>query len=399
MKIGIIREEKTPVDFRVVFSPAQCKDIKEKYSNIDIIVQSSDIRCFNDSEYTDEGITVKDDISECDILIGVKEVPIDSLIPNKKYFFFSHTYKEQEYNRDLLQAIIDKNIELHDYELMKNSDGLRVIFFGKWAGIVGAYNSIRTVGKKFRLFDLPKAIQLGRKTEVEKSLKYVDLPNLKFLLTGKGHVADGAKEILKDANIEEVSIEDYLTKEFNNPVFANIGCKDYAERIDGKEFDLKFFFDNPKKHKSSFAKFSNVTDILISGHYWDQNAPRLWELKDMESEDFKLSVIADITCDIEGSVPSTIRPTEIDSPIYGFNPLEGEIDYMQDNAIAVMAVDNLPCELAKDASEDFGEMFAKNVLPALIEGDKNGVLESSLMTKDGDLTPKFKYLTDYLARK
>ena len=399
MKIGIIKEEKQPTDWRVVFSPKQCKIITEKYNEIEIIVQSSDVRCFGDEEYVKEGFTVKDDVSECDILIGVKEVPIDSLIDNKKYFFFSHTYKEQEYNRELLKSIVNKGIGFYDFELLKNRDNLRVIYFGKWAGIVGAYNGIRTFGKKFRLFEIPKAADLDRKTDVEEILKNIDIPNVKIILTGKGHVAAGAREILEDANVHEVSKKEFLEHDFESPVFVNLGCEDYVEHKDGKEFDQSDFFKNPTSYKSSFIDYSKVGDIIISGHYWDHHAPNLWEVEDMKSSEFKISVIADITCDIEGSIPSTLRPSTIASPIYGYNPELGEIDFLDDNAIAVMAVDNLPCELAKDSSENFGEMFIKNIVPAFFNNDEDNILEGALMCSGGKLTEKYSYLQPFIDHK
>lgn len=398
MKIGIIREEKTPVDWRVMLSHRQLLEIKELYPQVEITVQSSDIRCFEDQRYIDKGFEVKDDISDCDVLLGVKEVPIDSLIPNKKYFFFSHTFKEQEYNRDLLKALLDKNIDFFDLELLKDQQGFRQVYFGKWAGVVGAYNGLRTLGKKFREFELPKAHTLNRKSDVENILEKLELPNIKVCLTGTGHVAEGAREILLDAKIKEVSPEDYLSKEYDYPVFVNIGCEHYVKRKDGGEFELQHFFDNPKDYESTFAPFTKHSDLYISGHYWDHHAPRLWEVDDMRSEEFKISVIADITCDIEGSVPSTLRASTVAEPNYGYNPDLGEIDFMDENAVAVMAVDNLPTELAKDSSENFGAMFIKNVLPALFNGDKDGILKSANMTKDGKLTEKYSYLKDFVSK-
>ena len=396
MKLGIIREEKTPVDWRVVFSPKQCVEMSAKYPELEIVVQTSDVRCFKDEEYAEAGFKVVEDVSDCDLLIGVKEVPIDSLIPNKKYFFFSHTYKEQEYNRPLLKAFLDKKIEFYDHELLKNPEGQRVVMFGRWAGIVGAYNGIRTLGLKFRMFDLPQAHTVDRKSDVEKLLKEIELPNIKIVLTGKGHVSSGAKEVLQDANIKEVSKEDFLNKEFDYPVYVNLGCKDYAKPKDGRPFDQMEYFTKPQDFETSFLPYTKVADMLITGHYWDQHAPRLWEVEDMKSDEFKISVIADVTCDIEGSVPSTLRPSTIAEPNYGYNPNLGEVECMDDNAIAVMAVDNLPCELAKDASEDFGGMFITNVIPALFNGDKDGVLHGANMTKDGKLTEKYSYLQDFV---
>src|SRR5690606_20704407 len=219
LKISLIKERKNPPDRRVVFSPEKCVDALQQFPDLQFAVEQSDIRIFPDSAYADKGLTVTDDVSDCDVLLGVKEVPIDALIPHKKYFFFSHTIKEQPYNRNLLRAILDKNIELYDHETIVDEQGNRLIGFGRYAGIVGAYNGFRALGLRDGLFNLPKVEHLSDYTSVKNELSKIELPNLKILLSGTGKVAYGAKEILDHLRIKKVEVEDYLHQNFEEPVY------------------------------------------------------------------------------------------------------------------------------------------------------------------------------------
>lgn len=400
MKFGIIKERKSPPDKRVVLSPLACKNILPLYPDLEITVESSDIRAYTDKEYKENGIIVTDDVNDCEVLIGVKEVPIDALIPNKKYFFFSHTIKKQAYNRDLLRALLDKNIEFFDHETLTNSKGIRVVAFGRYAGIVGAYNGIRTFGLKNETFSLPKAEDLNDQNDLINNLNSIQLPNIKILITGKGRVSNGSKEILDAMQIKEVSIAEYLNQNYTEPVYLQIDVLDYNQRKDGKTINELDFFNYPSAYKSDFMRFAKKTDLYIAGHYYGSGAPYLFTRKDAKSPDFKIKVIADISCDIDGPVASTIRSSTIADPIYGYDPqTENEVNFSNINAIAVMAVDNLPCELPKDASIGFGLSFVKYVFPAFFNGDKDGVLESARMTKNGKLTKNFSYLQDYVDGK
>ena len=397
MKIGIIKERKNPPDKRVVFSPKKCAELLIKYKDLKIEVESSDVRVFTDKQYAFEGIKVVDDISNCDVLLGVKEVPIDALIPNKKYFFFSHTIKKQPYNRKLLQAVLEKNIQLFDHETLTNQKEIRVVAFGRYAGIVGAYNAFRTYGLKYKKFDLPKANDLRDQLMLIEKLNEIKLPNIKIVVTGKGRVGNGAKEMLDGMHIREVTVEEFLTENFNEPVYVQIDVLDYYERKDRQLLDQVDFFMNPQEYESHFMKFAKVADMYIATHFYGDNAPYIYTREDAKSDEFKIKVVADISCDIDGPVASTIRSSTIADPIYGYNPKsESEVEYTDKDAIAVMAVDNLPCELPKDASDGFGEMFAKYVIPAFFNDDKDGVLQRALMTKDGKLTERFSYLQDYV---
>ena len=396
MKIGIIKEYKNPPDKRVVFSPEKCVEIKKIFPQVEFLIESSNIRCFADSEYKLKGINVVSDLSSCDILIGVKEVPIDKLMHNKKYFFFSHTIKKQPYNKDLLKEILKRKIDLYDHETIVDKSDNRLIGFGYYAGVIGAYNGFRTYGLKKNLFSIPKAIDFKDRVEFDKTLKNINLPNIKILLSGKGRVGSGTKEVLDYLKIQQVSPKDFIDKNFNNPVYTNIDVLDYnySNLI---ENSVSNFYNFPEKFESTFSKFSSVADIYFAGHYHNPKAPKLITLNDMKKNNFNIDVIADISCDIDGPIACTIRPSTINDPIYGFHKSNSiECDFLNPDAIAVMAVDNLPCELPRDSSEMFGEMFLKHVIPSFFNDDKDDILKNSQMTSNGQLTPRFKYLSDYV---
>lgn len=400
MKFGIIKERKNPPDRRVVLSPEACKKVIKNYKQAQVIVEPSDIRVYNDSEYTEQNITVANQMQNCDVLVGVKEVPISALIPNKKYFFFSHTIKKQPYNRDLLKAILEKNIEFYDHEVIVSQKNTRLVAFGKYAGIVGAYNGFRAYGLKYGAYNLPKAETLKDQQELITQLKKIKLPNIKIVLTGKGRVGNGAKEMLDGMGLEQVGLKDYLNKSFNIPVYCQIDVLDYNKRKDGERSNKQEFFTNPSEYKSNFFRFAKVSDIYIAGHFYGDGAPYLFTKEDAKHTDFKIKVVADISCDINGPVATTIKASTIADPVYGYDPETGEeTDYKNPNAIAVMAVDNLPCELPRDASVGFGQSFIKHVIPAFFNEDKDGVLERARMTKDGKLTDRFYYLQDYVDGK
>ena len=400
MKFAIIKERKNPPDRRVVFSPGKLKEFQDQFPLSEIKVENSNIRIFADEKYKELGFEVSEDISDCEVLFGVKEVPISALIPNKKYFFFSHTIKKQPYNRKLLQAILEKNIELFDHETIIKENGARLIGFGRYAGIVGAYNGFRAIGITKETFNLPKAETLENQQELIFELKKINVSNIKILLTGSGKVAYGAKEMLDAMKIKMVSINDYITKTFSESVYCFLDVLDYNKRKDGKVIDNYDFYNNPEEYESDFMRFANVADFFIAGHFYGNGAPYLFTREDAKSEDFNIKYVADISCDVDGPVASTLRASTIASPFYGYNPqTEAEVDFKDKNAIVVMAVDNLPCELPQDASEGFGEMFLENVIPAFFNNDKYGVLERAKMTENGKLTARFSYLQDYVDGK
>lgn len=397
MKFGIIREGKVPPDKRVVFSPSALQQFKEQYPEATFKVQTSPIRVFKDEEYSNVGFEVAEDMSDCDVLFGVKEVPVENIIPNKTYFFFSHTIKKQPYNKKLLQACLEKNIRLIDHETLISADGTRLIGFGRYAGIVGAYNAFRAFGIKYELYNLTKAEQLKSRDELIERLRRPYLPPIKIVLTGNGKVGMGAKEILDAMKIKEVSIDLFLNKEFDEPVYVQIDVQDYYRRIDGKPSDKLDFFNNPNEYESDFEKFSKVADIFIAGHFYKAGSPKILT-RDMLNDAYNnIKVIADISCDIDGPIDATLRASTIAEPLYGYYPRENkEVPVDHPAAIVVMAVDNLPCELPKDASEGFGEMFLKEVVPAFFNNDKDDILARGTICENGKLTPRFEYLEDYV---
>ncbi|WP_339750870.1 NAD(P)-dependent oxidoreductase [Algoriphagus aquimarinus] len=398
MKIGIIREGKNPPDKRVPFTPDQLRAIqKEHAGKITIQVQSSSFRAFSDQEYLDAGIDVFEDISDSDVLFGVKEVPVDQLIDGKTYFFFSHTIKKQKSNRKLLKAVLEKNIRLIDYEALKDEEGKRVVAFGRWAGIVGAYNAFWTYGKKTDLFEIKRANECVDLKDLHLELSKVQLPPVKIILTGSGRVGNGAKEVLNSLKIREVSAHDFLHMYFDEPVYVKLSSADYNRRKSDGGFDKEEFYSFPEKYESHFQKFAEAGEMLISGAYWDPDAPRLFELKDIAAEDFQLSVIADVSCDVGGPIPTTITSSTIADPVFDVDRQSGEKiqAFGKQTSISVMAIDNLPCELPRESSKEFGIQLCNWVIPALLE-ENSGILERATIARDGDLTIEFIYLTDFV---
>jgi hypothetical protein len=400
MKFGIVKERKSPPDRRVVFTPEELVRLQAQFPMAELKVESSDIRIFSDEEYTNLGIAVTFDLTDCEVLFGVKEIPVDALIPNKKYFFFSHTIKKQPYNRKLLQAILDKNIELYDHETIVDATNKRLIGFGRYAGIVGAYNGFRGFGMKYELFNLPKAETLKSQADLLARLKRQTLPNIKIVVTGFGKVGMGIKEMIDGMKIKEVNVEDFLTKNFSSPVYTQIDVLDYNKRLDGKKSDKKDFYQHPENYISDFERFSKVADMFIAGHFHGNGAPDILTNAMLNAPDCKIKVVADVSCDVDGPIACTLKASTIADPFFGYLPFEHkEVPYTHPGSILVMSVDNLPCELPKDASEGFGEMFMEHVIPAFFNDDKDGILQRAKITENGKLTPRFEYLQDYVDGK
>lgn len=397
MKIALIKEGKTPPDERIALSPKQCKELMDKFPNIELVVQKSDIRRFKDNEFSNLGIQLVDSVEDCDVLLGVKEVPINELIPNKTYFYFSHTTKKQPYNRKLLKAMLDNNITMIDYEGLTDIGGTRLIGFGRYAGIVGCYNTFYAYGKRTGVYDLKRAYLCEDRVEMEGELSKIKLPNnYKIVITGGGRVGKGAMEILEKLAIKKVTAKELLNNSYNEPVYAQLLCDSYNKRNDDEPFTRQEFYNDPSDYHSDFMKFATLTDMYIACHYWNSKSPFIFTREDAKSNDFKIRVIGDISCDIDGPVASTLRPSTIAEPIYGYNTQdECEALYDADDSITVMAVDNLPCELPKDASADFGREFIDKVLPHLID-DNEDVIKRATICKNGDLTKRYEYLRGYV---
>ena len=396
--IGILREGKIPVDRRAPLSPLQAQQVCFQYENIAVVCQESPVRCFTDEEYLEAGIPVVEELDNCDVLFGIKEVPVKELISNKTYFFFSHTIKEQPYNRKLLRAVLQKGIKLVDYECLTDLQGNRLIAFGRYAGIVGAYNGILAYGLKYNLFDLRRARDCYDMADLKTEFSKVRLPRIKIVVTGGGRVAQGAIEVLDGMRIKSVSPQALLAEEFDQPVYAQLRSGDYHKRKTDDGFDSNEFYTEPHLYESSFLDYAQKADMLLAAAFWNPNAPVLFTREDMQDKHFKIRVIADITCDIGGSIPSTKRPSTIDDPIYDYNPWEDKValPFSDRKFVSVMAIDNLPCELPRNASKDFGHNIMKKVLPLLLREDQDQVIHRATIAENGSLTAPFKYLQDYV---
>lgn len=399
LKLGIIREGKNPPDKRVPFTPTQAEEIEQRFPHIKVVVQKSPLRCFKDEEYQTLDIEVSNDVAHCDVLMGIKEIPVDQLVASKPYLFFSHTIKKQPYNKKLLQEILKKKIRLIDYETLTDRLGNRMVAFGRFAGIVGAYNGLWTYGKRYNTFSLRRAFDCFDVNDLKLELRKINLPPVKIVLTGAGRVGKGAMETLDTAGIRKVSPTDFLTQSFSEPVYVQLGSGDYHIRKEGGHFNREEFHKYPERYKSDFLKFTRVTDILMAGAFWNPKAPVLFTQENMLAPDFKIKVIADITCDIGGSIPSTKKASSIAQPIYDYNPLKDSIEppLSQDNYITVMAVDNLPCELPRSSSEEFGRDLIDKILPLFLNDDPDAILHRATIAKGGELTDTFAYLSDYAA--
>jgi len=398
LKIGIIREGKTPPDTRVAFTPEQCKVVSEKF-NIDLCVQSSKNRCYKDSEYLSKGINVVENVENCDVLIGIKEVKIEDLVAQKTYFFFSHTIKQQAHNRLLLQNVLKNKIKLIDYETIVNEHGERLIAFGRFAGIVGAHNTIRAWMLRNKNFDLKPMHQCFDMAEALKLYSALPFSNERIVLTGSGRVSSGAKEILEAMKIKQVDVQSFLNEKFNEPVFVQLEPEDYVERKTDKHFSKKEYYSNPELYNNTFKRFLPFTDILINGIYYDNRAPRFFEIEDLKTNS-ALQVIGDITCDMmpHSSIPCTMHTSTIAEPFWSFDIHKNSFcnDAFIESNITMMTIDNLPNELPRDASEAFGSMFIHKVLPNLFNGDLNGILSHATIAENGKLCEKYSYLENFV---
>lgn len=397
-KIGVIREGKQPADRRVPLTPAQCKEVMQRYPEVDLVVQRSPVRAYSDAEYEAFEIPLVDDLADRDLIIGVKEVPVDLLLPEKAYLFFSHTIKEQVHNRKLLRAVLDRKVRLLDHELLTNPHGERVLAFGYWAGVVGAYNGMRGWQLAHGGPSLKPANECHDLEELERHLHAYPLPqDLRIVLTGGGRVGKGAMGVLERAGVKRISPKEFLEATNTTPVYTVLGSADLYVRDDGQPFDKQVFHENPKGHHARFLPYARKAHIYMACHFWDPRGPKIISAEDLRDPDLSLEVIADISCDIGGPIDSTLRATTIESPFYGYDPMTGtEKPAGTPDTITMMTVDNLPCELPRDASEAFGRDLVERVLPFLVGEDHEGMIARATIAQHGSLTAAYSYLSNYV---
>ena len=398
MKIGILKETKVPQDNRVPLTPSQCAILKEENPSLDICVQSCSYRCYTDDEYRYQSIAIQEDLSNCDVLIGVKEIPPHLLIENKTYFFFSHTIKKQPHNKKLLQAVLQKNIQLIDWETLTDEKGKRLIAFGRWAGIVGAYHAVRMIGLRSGNFKIKAMSECHNFKEAQQEFAKIKFSPLKLVLTGTGRVSNGAAFLLDLTGIKKVAPYNFCYNEFEQIVYTQLGSGDMYYKPNTEKFDSDNFHAHPEQYQSNFYPFTKTADVMVNGIYWQNKIPTFFSREQMKEKDFSIKQIADITCDIgpESSIPSTIKPSLIEEPYYGYNPqTESVAKPFTDQVIDVMAIDNLPNELPRDASEDFGNMLMSRILPELTKPDSKIIYRATIASK-GKLNEPYLYLSDYV---
>lgn len=395
LTIGLIREGKTPADNRVALTPAQCKWVHKNAADVKVVVQSSPQRCFTDKEYRSAGVEITEDMSHCDVLFGIKEVPVEELIPDKTYLFFSHTKKAQLHNQKLMRAMVEKKITLIDYECLTHDDGQRIIGFGFFAGIVGAHNGMMAFGDRTGAFKLGRVGDVRDYRQLIHTYFGLKLPKIKIAITGSGRVAHGLLEIMNLLGVNEVEPFDYLHRQYEYPVYVHLKGRDLYERKDDGTYNRDNFHEHPEEYKCSFSPFVKQTDILLNGVYWDKTIPSLFSLDEFRNASFKIQTIADITNDTGGSIPINIGDSTIQEPVYGVDKitLQKTAAYLP-TSVDVMAVSNLPNELPRDASRYFGEQLIKYVLEDLVKGSST-ILDRATMLKKGELMEEYSYLKEY----
>lgn len=395
LTIGLLREGKIPEDNRVALTPAHCKWLHKNFNDIKVIAQHSQNRCYADVEYQKAGVEVVENMNDCNLLLGIKEVPVSMLMNNKRYMFFSHTKKMQPYNQDLFRAILKKKITLIDYECLEHDDGTRIIGFGFFAGIVGAHNGMMAFGNRTGKFSLARVGSVNSFQKLIHTYFGLRLPNIKIAVTGTGRVAHGVLEVMNLLGIHEVEPDEYVDKEFSYPVYVHLKGVDLYAHKQTNKYNRNDFHTNPQDYYCKFINYVSHTDILINGIYWEKNIPRLFEMEDIKQDSFRIQTIADITDDLHGSVPCNLGDSTIAEPIYGVdkNSFTKTAPYLP-NSVDMMAVGNLPNELARDASRYFGEQLIKYVLDDIRIGGSN-LIEKATMVKEGNITSEYEYLKQY----
>ncbi|MDB5232203.1 MAG: lysine ketoglutarate reductase [Chitinophagaceae bacterium] len=393
--LGIIKEGKIPPDNRVALTPAQCKWLLSHIPGLQILVQPSDNRCYKDTEYMNAGCIINHNLESADWILGIKEVRTDMLLENKTYLFFSHTCKEQPYNRKMMQALVEKKDTVIDYECLVHDDGQRIIGFGFFAGIVGAHNGVMAYGNRTKLFHLGRVHESHDYRNLIRSYFGLKLPNIKIAITGSGRVAHGLLEVMNLMDVQEVEPADYLSRQFDYPVYVHLKGANLYRHKEGREYDRQLFHHHPEQFECIFPKFSFETDILMNGTYWELGVPELFSMNDLKDPRFRIKTIADVTDDAHGSVPCNLGDGTIEHPVYGVDKITGEktAPYLP-GSIDVMAVGNLPNELPRDASHYFGEQLIKYILNDLIAGSSK-IIERATILKDGELTKSYDYLREY----
>ncbi len=427
MIFGIRREDKSVWERRVPVVPSDVKELMDR--GYRFVVQPSPIRIFPDQEYVRVGAEVKEDLSECDVILGVKEIPPAKLLPGKIYMFFSHTIKGQPYNMPMLKKLLELGCTLIDYERIVDERGRRLIFFGHFAGYAGFVDTLWAFGKRLEaegienpFSSLQPAHRYPSLEKIKEELKKLaekikkglpeEIVPLVIGIAGYGNVSRGVQELLDLLPVIEVDPH-HLSEVFSSPkgdvVYKVVFKEEHmVEPLEG-DFDLQDYYQNPQRYRSVFARYLPYLTIFINAIYWDARYPRLVtkeDLKRLYSEGRpRLRVIGDISCDIEGAVEATVKSTDPSNPVYVYDVEKGEaVDGVEGKGPVILAVDILPSEIPKEASEYFSSVL-KNFLPAIAEADFSLPFEKlnlppelrrAVIVYKGELTPDYRYLSKFI---
>lgn len=432
--IGIRRENKNIWEKRTPLTPNDIFSLK-KDENLEFVIQTSPIRAFKDEEYEKAGANVKEDLSECDLIFAVKEIPVQYINKDKTYIFFSHTIKGQKSNMPMLKKIMDLKATLIDYEKVTDEKGRRLIFFGEFAGKAGMIDTLWALGQRLynegmktpflhiktaHEYDSFKAATLALLDvagEIKKQGMHRSLAPFVLGIAGYGNVSRGAQKVLESLPITEIEPKDiaplFEEDEPNNKTIYKVVFKEehtVEPKSKADKFELQDFFKHPEKYQSVFKKYLPYLTLLVNCIYWDSRYPRLITKKDAkemyaEGKKPRLKIVGDISCDIEGGIEFTLKSTDPSQPVFVYDPKKDEaIMGFNGNGPVVLAVDNLPCELPKESSQEFSTVlkkFVPEIAKADFHADFNKLnlppeIKKAVIVYQGELTPDYKYLEKHL---
>ncbi len=432
--IGIRREDKNEWERRVPLIPGDLGSL-QRDQGMQFLVQPSPIRVFPDQEYQEAGAILQEDLSDAGIVLAVKEVPPDFLEEKKTYLFFSHTIKGQAYNMPLLQRVLDLKATLIDYERITDEQNRRLIFFSVHAGYAGTIETLRAWGLRMRhegvatpLADIKPAYEYQDLADAMAHVKEIgdriDVGGLgdygKPLIigiAGYGNVSRGSQELLECLPVTEIQTGDL--EQAAGAGLADIGPlakvvfheEDMVEpRASEAQFVLQDYYQHPDNYRGVFSRHLPHLDVLLNTIYWEGRYPRLVTRKWAKSayaadKQPRLRVIGDISCDIAGGIELTVTATMPDEPCYVVDPESMQITPGVDGrGPVIMAVDNLPCELPREASVSFSRAL-RDMMPDLAQADFSSgfetlilpaYLKKAVIAHRGELTPTYRYLRGFL---
>ena len=431
-KVGIRHEDKYVMERRVAIPPPEVEILTR--AGLEVFVESSPKRVFKEEEFKAAGATVIDNLSQAPVIFGVKEMPLDYFEEGKTYIFFSHVIKGQAYNMPMLKRMMEKKCNLIDYEKITDDNGRRLIFFGYYAGLAGMINSLWSLGERLRVqvtdnrfTRIQQSHRYNSLAEAEKAVKEVGemirkegllkkLAPMVIGFTGYGNVSKGAQHIANFLPIKEITPAQLLTLEksgdYSDKVVYKVVFKeeDLSAPLDeNKKFDLKHYYDHPEEYRNQFEKYAPHLTVLMNCMYWDDRYPQLLTKDFIESlykqGKMKLKVIGDVTCDPDGSIEFTHKGTEIEDPVFVYDPVSRQATMgFEGDGILVMAVDILPSELPRESSLGFGEAL-REFVPAIVRADYSASFDKldlpapikrALILHNGKFTPDYEYLQEYL---